>query len=367
MSGADSVDLAVIGGGPGGAACALEAARLGLSVALYEPEPGRDAPCGEGVMPAGADVLEALGLRDVVDRGRPFAGLRHLVCGAPPLEVDLPRPGVAIPRPALAGALHAALRREPRVRVEATRADVRPAAGGGFEVEPAAGEPLHARTLAASDGARGGAALWLRGPARERPPHRFGLRARFAEKGPLDRVEVHLGFGCEVYLTPLPEGRVNVALLFERAPKDVAGPAALLAWGLARHPSAAARLGALVTPPALRPLESRRPRRPSERGAFLVGDAGRLVDPIVGCGVTIALTTGLLAARGAAARVRGADPASVDRAYAAAFRRQCAGRHALATCLRRGDAHPRLARTVARVLRRVPRAGRVLARIAGGS
>lgn len=369
----ETYDLAVIGGGPGGAACALTAARAGLRVAIFErSSPAPDKPCGEGIMPTGADVLRDLGLHDVLARGRPFAGIRHVVAGTAPLEVDLPRPGIALPRPWLAEALEGALRASPcvdrmqgRVRVE--RSPV------GFALDAGPRGAWAARTLAVADGVGGTAAAWMRDASgRRKPGGRFGLRARARAREALDRVEVHMGGGCEVYLTPLPGGVLNVAVLFEGRPEGsgelggAAGAEALLGWALARHPAAARRVGVLTTPPEARTLVRVPPRTVAEGGAFLVGDAGGVVDPIVGCGVTIALRTGALAAHAARALLGGRPGAEVSRGYAAAFRREGTARHALATLLRRGNDHPRLARAVVALLRRTPRATRALARIASG-
>src|SRR5437016_458909 len=95
-------DLAVIGAGPAGAVCALGAARNGLCVALFEPQSSPiDKPCGEGIMPSGVDVLVELGLGQLVDEGRALPALRFLWPHCPPLDVALPRPALAIERPAL--------------------------------------------------------------------------------------------------------------------------------------------------------------------------------------------------------------------------------------------------------------------------
>jgi flavin-dependent dehydrogenase len=369
----------VVGAGTAGSACAIEGARRGLSVALFDPvlEPA-DKPCGEGIMPGGAEALRRLGLGQVVGGGRPFPGIRFLVDGTGPLEVALDRPGVAIPRPALAAAFAEALDATPGIRrvvqpATTSRED------GGFRIDARDDGAFRARTLVVADGVLGRAAAWLRGPhaAGNGASHpngngaangktRLGVRARCEEKGALDRVEVHMGRGCEVYLTPLPGRLVNVAVLFERTPPDVPVLEDLLGWAVDRHPAAAARLGTTTTPPSARPLAREKPRTVAEGGAFLAGDAGGLVDPIVGCGVAIAVVTGVLAARAAAAIVAGRDPAQVSRSYAAAFRRESAARHALATVLRAGDAHPRLARAVAGLVRRMPRFGRALARVAAG-
>jgi len=72
-------DLAVVGGGPAGAAAALGAARAGLSVALFEPQTAPDKPCGEGIMPAGVAALRALGLDGLLAQGRPLERIRYVL------------------------------------------------------------------------------------------------------------------------------------------------------------------------------------------------------------------------------------------------------------------------------------------------
>ncbi len=365
-------DVAVVGAGPAGAAAALEATRLGRTVVLLERGDDRaDKPCGEGIMPSGVETLRALGLAAAVRDGRPFPGIRHLVPGARPLAIDLPSPGVAIRRPELAAAFDAALREARglvRVRADATaRVAASDAGERRFRLDAGPAGRFEARTLIAADGAAGHGAPWLRGERRaRRASGRFGLRARFREGAPLDRVEVHMGRGCEIYLTPLSGGLVNVALLVEHAPAGVAGVDALLAWGLARHPAAARHLGELATPPSGRSLARACPRSVAEGGAFLAGDAVGSVDPILGCGITIALRTGVAAAQGAHALLAGGEPRAVERAHAVAVRRECGARHLLASLLRTGDAHPRLARAFVSVLGRTPRAARVLASVASG-
>ena len=336
-------DVAVLGAGPAGAAAALEATRRGRTVILFERGDERaDKPCGEGVMPSGVETLRALGLDAAVRAGRPFPGIRHRVAGAGPLSIDLDAPGVAIRRPVLAAALDAALgdaRGLVRLRASASgRPRPDGSDGGAFEIDAGPAGHFFARTLIACDGSGGRGAAWLQGVRRRgRPSQRFGVRARCRTGAPLDRVEVHMGRGCELYLTPLPDDLVNVALLVERAPEGVAGAVALLAWGLARHPEAQAHLGAIVTPPGARALDARRPRRASEAGAFLAGDAAGAVDPIVG-----------LRRHDRAAHRRGRGP----RGRRAARGREC-GRRRPRLC---GDGPPRAGGT--------PRAGEPAA--AGG-
>ncbi|NDH48743.1 MAG: FAD-dependent oxidoreductase [Acidimicrobiia bacterium] len=56
-------DIAIIGGGPGGSATAISAARAGLRVVLCEKGPyGRDKVCGDGLTPRAIGALDELGI-----------------------------------------------------------------------------------------------------------------------------------------------------------------------------------------------------------------------------------------------------------------------------------------------------------------
>ena len=56
-------DIIVIGGGPAGAATAIQAARGGASVAIFEKAPiGRDKVCGDGLTPRAIGALQALNI-----------------------------------------------------------------------------------------------------------------------------------------------------------------------------------------------------------------------------------------------------------------------------------------------------------------
>jgi flavin-dependent dehydrogenase len=60
---ADACDVVVVGGGPAGAAAAIRARQLGLSVAVIEKEPfPRPRACGGWIGPAGVKLIESLGV-----------------------------------------------------------------------------------------------------------------------------------------------------------------------------------------------------------------------------------------------------------------------------------------------------------------
>ena len=192
--------------------CALAAARSGLTVALFEPQTGSlDKPCGEGLLPQGVDVLRALGLDDALERGFPFEGIRYQAPGGRALDVPFDTPGITIARPALQASLTCALELEPRVTRIRARAETERVADG-VAIRAAAHGTWRASTLVAADGAFGTSADWLRRSAPERRP-RVGLRLRCRAATPMERVEVHIGRGPEIYLTPPADGLVNAAAL----------------------------------------------------------------------------------------------------------------------------------------------------------
>ena len=73
----ENYDLVVIGAGPAGAATAIEAARLGASVIVFDKAPyGRDKVCGDGLTPRAVGALGELGI-DLDDAHR-IDGLRMI-------------------------------------------------------------------------------------------------------------------------------------------------------------------------------------------------------------------------------------------------------------------------------------------------
>ncbi|NUN51250.1 MAG: FAD-dependent monooxygenase [Planctomycetaceae bacterium] len=109
-------DIAIVGGGPAGLACSIEAASRGLSVVLLERRAFPcDKACGEGVMPEGLRVLEALGIRALLSPNdcAPFRGIRYEQEDGSWAEGSLPDGGgLGIRRVALSAAMVARAREE---------------------------------------------------------------------------------------------------------------------------------------------------------------------------------------------------------------------------------------------------------------
>lgn len=86
--GVEKIDIAVIGGGPAGAAAAIRAARLGAKVVLFEKGAhGRDKVCGDGLTPRAVGALNELNI-DMADAHR-IRGLR-MIAGKTTRELDWP-------------------------------------------------------------------------------------------------------------------------------------------------------------------------------------------------------------------------------------------------------------------------------------
>ncbi|MEM9038620.1 MAG: NAD(P)/FAD-dependent oxidoreductase [Actinomycetota bacterium] len=84
----EHVDIAVIGGGPAGAATAIRAAREGANVVVFEKgEHGRDKVCGDGLTPRAVGALDDLKI-DMSD-AHLIRGLR-MIAGSKRRELDWP-------------------------------------------------------------------------------------------------------------------------------------------------------------------------------------------------------------------------------------------------------------------------------------
>ena len=93
-------DLIIVGGGPAGLATAIRGRLAGLGVMVLDgAQLPADRPCGEGIMPEGADQLDALGVRVPDEQQRAFRGIRYLDGDTVAEGLFGGRPGVGIRRP----------------------------------------------------------------------------------------------------------------------------------------------------------------------------------------------------------------------------------------------------------------------------
>ena len=319
------------GGGLTGSALAIQLGRLGFSVELFERARfPREKPCGEGLMPAGVAAIERLGLN--AREGAPFEGVRyhfreHIVEGRFPVVRGLPRLGRGLRRRELDNALFELAKRTPNVKVR-TRAVVEaPLVEGGRVVGLIVnGTPRHGDLIVGADGARSQLrhTLTLDLPARRK---RVGVCTHFrltSGKAVPRSVDVYLGRGYELYVTPLPGGEVLVAALAGAEALNGRLEDQFRRWcgaqqHLAEQLEGAERTGDLL---AISPV-SGRARQRFLPGFVLLGDAAGFTDPITGGGMTQALLSAELLSQYLARHARAASEhwlAEFDREREASLR-----------------------------------------------
>lgn len=269
-------DVAVVGGGPAGAATAIALGQRGVRVALYERSrtPQLKA-CGEGLLPHGVDALRAL-VGELPDAPQ-VRGLRFVIQGNA-VEADFPAGHGLVVR---------------RDRFDAWLLD-RAAATPNVDVRR--GTPFRQDDATMVVGADGKRSMFHRRlPAHPTGRQRVGLSTHMAGiDGSGDRVEVFFHDGCEIYIAPSGPDESLVSALFHRSTFRRDGIRHLLST--IPELRARSRRARQVTPLlACSPLGLRVPRITAP-GLLLVGDAAGAPDPITGDGIALALTSAAPAA-----------------------------------------------------------------------
>ncbi len=293
MLGADSFDLAVIGGGPAGSAAAITAARLGASVVLFEARSfPRHKVCGEFISAESLDVLQEL-LSDlraaralfdkapIIDRARLFRGGRTL-------EVPVSPAAVSISRYDLDQQLWQAAQ-----AAEVTtysNCEVTGSAGSGpFELQSSMG-PFMAKAIIVAAG------RWSQfTPNRTVPPGPkwMGVKGHFREHNPTRSTDLYFFPHGYCGVQPVGDDIVNVSAMVR------SDQAKSLPEVFARQSALAARASKWIPvtqPVSTAPLIYRKPQ-PTREDVIFAGDAAAFIDPFVGDGISIALRSGRLAAQ----------------------------------------------------------------------
>ncbi len=334
-------DAAVVGGSVAGSACAIELARRGLRVALFEKQRfPRPKACGEGLLPHGVEALRALGVPFEAPAVR---GLRFVSPSGATAEADFPSGrGRIVRRDRFDEALFRAAAATPGV--------------DAFEGRAWDGEP--ARWTVGADGLR---SLFHRRPEFPASPpalRRVGLSTHAVGLDiDRERVEVILHAAGEIYLAPSDRGEALVACLFRELPAgDDPVTETLLSLDVLRGRIRGLRLTTPVL--ACAPL-GLRVGAVAAGDVLLVGDAAGAPDPITGEGMSLAL----LSARAAAEAVVAGDLSL----YARAHRRLAAGSDWLGRWLLRATRYPAIADRVVASLAERPELFRKLLEIASGA
>ncbi len=278
-----SADLFVVGGGPAGLATSIFAAQRGMRVTLMERGVlPRDKPCGEGLMPEGVRLLDAMGVS--VSRSHPIHGIRYVDESSGVVEGRFASGiGLGVRRHEMSRAMvrrarTLGVRLQEGVRVQAVRYH---RTGVVVELDR---EKVEAPFLVAADGLhsqlrRDAGLERTRGRVR---PARYGFRRHYQIPPWTSFVEVHWARGAEAYVTPVGSDEVGVALLWHE-------PAPSYEAMLRRFPTLDARLRDAPVTTALKgagPLR-RGARRVCRGRLALVGDAAGYLDAITGEGVAL--------------------------------------------------------------------------------
>ncbi len=366
MSGgvSEQVDLVVVGAGPAGCAAAIEGARAGLRVQVFDKAAfPRDKTCGDGLTVGALRTLASLGFEPTGLAS--WLPIRETVLTGPDgrrVVLPLPADGLfaaTVMRRDLDAALVA------RARVEG--ADVVEGCGvtgvrheAGLVVsELADGREVAARFLVAADGMWSSVRKSLDAPTPAATPTYLGEMHAFRQ-----------------YFHGFHDTRLHVVFIDDLLPGylwvfPLAGGLANVGFGVHRRPGVTTRYLARLWPELLaapvvrsilgdaRPLDDHRAwpiparldRRPLTAGRVLfVGDAAAAGDPLTGEGIAQALETGTWAARAVIAGGRSASPSTVTDDYEHRVARDLAVDQRFARGLAAVMQRPRLSRMSLRLV-----------------
>ncbi len=323
----------ILGGGPGGCAAALQLAKLGVPAVLVEKAVfPRDKVCGDALSGKVMRTLERLdpalaALVNTDARRMPSWGVVFVAPGGKALRVPFSRetgigeaPGAILPRLDFDNILFQKVKSTPGITVlEGTAAKAFEHTSDGWQVTLEGAQPLERSSSSAqrttlttplvldASGANSHFARHVAGLGMEPRHHAAGVRAYYTGVKDLDQQGfIELIFLKELlpgylWVFPLPDGRANVGLGLRSdvVKKRRVDLKAMLLKLLAEHPSlkdrfAHAALDGPVQGMGL-PLASKR-RKLSGDGYLLIGDAGHLIDPFTGEGISHAMISGVHAA-----------------------------------------------------------------------
>ena len=272
-------DVLVIGGGPAGLAAAIAIRSKGLEVVVMDAaSPPIDKACGEGIMPSGVEALRRLGVALSSEDAFPLRGIRFIGDGSRAEAGFQGESGIA-------------LRRTRLQRILADRAsEVGVRLKWGAPVNFACELPY--RWIVGADGlnsrVRNAAGLESAGFESKR----FGFRQHYRLAPWTDFVEVHWGARRQIYVTPVGQDEIGVAMLSRDSHLRLTG-------ALAGFPELRGRLEGAETSTAERGgvTVTRRLRRVVRGNTALIGDASGSVDAITGDGLSLSFQQALALAQ----------------------------------------------------------------------
>ncbi|GHD81834.1 flavin-dependent dehydrogenase [Salinibacterium amurskyense] len=306
------VDVVVVGGGPIGLAATINARMHGLTALVIEPRTGTiDKACGEGVMPGAVTELAALGVHP---HGRRIAGISYQDGTHTAEHRFASDAALGVRRTELHRALS---ERAVELGVEFDHGKVEAIEqgndgdqGGAVSAHLADGRTIEGRWMLGCDGLHStvrelvGLAARPRRVGR-RDSRRFGIRQHFEVAPWTDLVEVHWAPTAELYVTPVSDTEVGVAVLGPRGTS--------FEEALASVPALAERLRGAAPASSVRGAGPLLQNTTGQRAGrvLLVGDAAGYVDAITGEGIRL----GLAEARAAIECIVAGEPERYEREW----------------------------------------------------
>ncbi len=284
----NSTDVFVIGGGPAGLAAAIAARQHGFRVIVADgAQMPIDKPCGEGLMPDGVAALQELGISLEPRNGYAFRGIRFL-SSALAVEAKFPNraSGIGVRRPLLHRLIaeHAA-----KLGIDFLwQTPVTGIAEDGVYV---GSHKVRARWIIGADGGSSRVRRWAGLEAFRNRDVRYAFRQHYAVAPWTDHMELHWGRQGQIYVTPVADDQVCVALISHH-------PKLRLTEALQGFPELRSRLdGADVTSKERGSLTATcKLRRVSRGNVALIGDASGTVDAITGEGLCLAFSQAMVLA-----------------------------------------------------------------------
>jgi menaquinone-9 beta-reductase len=273
------VGVIIVGGGPVGLASAIFAKRAGLEPLILESGiPDGDKACGEGLMPGVTPLLKELGINPP---GRELIGVSYRQKA---VSVDHRFPGIpgkGVRRTVLIEALRERVA-ELAIPREQSRVTTVVPGQSSVTLGLADGRYLTGDYVVACDGLHSTVAseLGLVKPQKKRS-RRYGLRQHFATPPWSSFIEVYYAGSSELYITPVDENTVGVAVLGPQGVNltETINQVPEVKQHLAGVPSASTLRGAGPFPHRVRKARVGR--------VLLVGDAAGYVDAITGEGLRV--------------------------------------------------------------------------------
>jgi flavin-dependent dehydrogenase len=362
-------DVAIIGGGPAGAAAAIRLARRGWHVTLLDRASfPRPKVCGEALSPAAVQLLDELGVWPACQQAGawPFLGLR--LHGPDGNQVVAHYPGGqlgwSISRLDLDTLLVAAARAAGAAVRERWRISSLQRTEGIWTLDGP--DIVQARSVIVAAGRH---QHLLPASLRPRRSRRIVLVAPVGGIGGLGReLEVILPrHGPPAIIAPQGLNAASIALIFDGI-RPPTGPDGFLA-SLRALPGHGERFAeaAPLTPVRGMAIRTGRTDRPAFDGGLAAGDAYGCIDPLTGHGLTLALASGIQAADMLDVGLRvGRLDGRFLQTYAEGLDAQFVPQQQFAALLVRLSRHPWLVNALLRRLARQPQLCDDLAAIQGG-